>query len=111
MTSVFPIPTFVAIMIAIIVTVKFKRIISSFLDSGTTSPRSAKTVGELNIRRGMMFTRLLKRDVVIEPEPGRFYINEENLASYNQLRRKRVFIVLGIFFVLIVLDIFFKMNS
>jgi hypothetical protein len=98
-------------MTAVIVAVKFRKMISRFLDSGTTSPRNAKTLQELNIRAGLMFSRLLKREVIIEPVPGRYYLNEENLATYRHSRRIMALIILGTFFIAIMVYLFFNSRT
>ena len=87
-------------MIAIIVVIRIKKIINGFLKSGTTNPKAAKTAEELNIRRGLLFRRLVSRNVLIEPAPGRFYLHEENLEKYYRSRRMTlvaIFFVVGLF--------------
>jgi hypothetical protein len=105
MTPTFHIPSFVAVMVAIIVAAKFRKIIRRFIDSGTTSPGTSKTWVELNLRRGLMFKRLINRGVIIETNPERYYLHLENLAEYNNRRRKLILIFLAVLIVLILLDV------
>lgn len=66
--SSFPILTsqFIPIIVVILIMVKFRNIINSFINSSTTNASTAKTLDELNIRRGGIFNRLQKRGVIIE---------------------------------------------
>jgi hypothetical protein len=106
MTSTYHIPVFVAVMVAIIVAAKFKKLVNKFIDAGVTTPKAAKTLEVLNIRPGLMFKRLMNRGVIIESGPERYYLNEENLVEYHQKRRFRILIFLGIIIILILLDVF-----
>jgi hypothetical protein len=104
MTPTYHIPSIIAVLIAIIVAAKFRKIIRSFTDSGSTSPKSSKTREELNLRQGFIFNRLINRGVIIETNPESYYLNKENLAEYKKTRRKRIMIFLGVLIVLILLD-------
>jgi hypothetical protein len=99
--------SFVPVFIVIIITVKIKKMIIQFQNSGTTSPQSAKTLDELNIRRRHLFQRLVRRGVFIEYSPGRFYLNEDNLDDYNRGKRMRMLIVVVVLIALILVDIYF----
>lgn len=100
------IPVSTAIIVVVIVAAQFRKLISRFRDSGTTSPRTAKTIEELNIRHMRMFKRLLNRGVINEAGSGRYYLNETNLDEYHQARRIRVMIILGILILLFLIALF-----
>jgi len=105
MTSTYHIPIFVTVMIAIIVAAKFKKLINKFIDSGTTTPKTAKTLEYLNLKPRLIFKRLLNRGVIIETGSERYYLNEEHLAEYNKTRRVRMMIFIGVLIILIILDL------
>lgn len=78
------------IAIAIIVAIRVKRFINQFRNTGTTTPQTAKTLEELNLKRWVLFYRLLKQNVIIEIGTERYYLHEENLAEYSRTKRKTV---------------------
>ena len=79
---------FIPIIIAVFILVKIRSIISQFKNSSTIDTFSAKSLDELNIRRGAIFNKLQKRGVIVEVTANRYYLNEENLVKYNEKRRK-----------------------
>lgn len=91
---------FIPVLIPLIVAVNVRKNINRFRNTGTTTPQASKTTEELNIRRSLIFHRLLWRKVIIEASPDRFYLNEENLAEYIKTKR---FLVLTIFAILILI--------
>jgi hypothetical protein len=100
------IPVTTAAMVAVIIAVQFKKLIASFRNSGTTSPKTAKTLEDLNIHPRRMFRRLLNRGVINEAGSARYYLNEANLEEYNQVRRIRVMIIFGVLILLFLLELF-----
>lgn len=88
--SGFPVFTsqFIPIIVVVFILIKFRSIISQFKNSSTIDAPSAKSLDELNIRRGAIFNNLQKRGVIVEVPANRYYLNEENLVKYNEKRRK-----------------------
>jgi hypothetical protein len=74
------------------------------MDTGTTSPPTAKTPEELNTRTSLLFQRLVRRKVLVETYANRFYLDEEALREYNNTRRKIMYIVILIIALLILFD-------
>jgi hypothetical protein len=105
MTPTYHIPSFVAILAAITVAAKFRKIIRRFINSGATSPGTSITWVELNLRRGFILKRLINRGVIIETSPERYYLHLDNLAEYNNRRRKLILIFLAVLIVIILLDV------
>jgi hypothetical protein len=106
MIPTYHIPTFIAVMAAILVAARFKKIVRTFIGSGTTSPGTSKTLYELSLRRGLIMKRLINSGVIIETSPERYYLHAENLAEYRKARRKRILIFAGILILLILIDVF-----
>jgi hypothetical protein len=100
------IPATTAAIVAILVLAQFKKLINRFRNSGATSPKTAKTLEDLNIYPRRMFRRLLNRGVINEAGSGRYYLNEGNLEEYKQVRRIRMIIIFGILILLFLMGIF-----
>lgn len=99
--------SFIPAMIVAIIVIRTKKLIKLFKQTGTTTPRSAKTVDELGTRHNLIFRKLVRREVLKEASPERYYLSEENLEDYLKRRRLRVFIVLMILLGLIIIDALF----
>lgn len=100
------IPVTTAAIVTVLILVQFKKLINSFRNSGTNSPKTAKTLEDLNIHPRRMFRRLLNRGVINEASAGRYYLNETNLDEYRQGRRIRVMIIIGILILLFLMGVF-----
>jgi hypothetical protein len=100
------IPVWIATIVVVLVLAKFKRLLNSFRNSGTTSLKTSKTLEDLKIRPDRIFRRLLNRGVINEAGSGKYYLNEANLDEYNQSRKIRVMIIFGILIILFLMAIF-----
>jgi hypothetical protein len=98
--------SFIPALIVILVLARIKKIINRFRDSGAVSPQTSRTPEELNIRRSILFNRLVKRKVLVEVTADRFYLHENNLEEYNRTRRMRVISIVIVLILLIMLDIY-----
>ena len=94
-------------MMAILIVVRTRKLIDRFKNTGTTSPGTAKTTAELNIRSRSLFKRLVRRQVFVETAPGRFFLDETNLAAYLVKRKMRVTAIVVILVLLILADFYF----
>ena len=94
-------------MMAILIVVRTRKLIDRFKNTGTTSPGTAKTTAELNIRSRSLFKRLVRRRVFVETAPGRFFLDETNLAAYLVKRKMRVTAIVVILVLLILADFYF----
>jgi len=103
--------SFIPTMVAVIVIVRFKRFINRFRETGTTSPQTAKTLEELNLKHRFIFKRLLMRNVLIETYADRYYLDEQNLLKYNNKRRMIMFTVILALAILIIIDTLFLNNQ
>jgi hypothetical protein len=99
--------SFLPVLIVIIVVTRIRRIVNRFLETGTTSPKAARSLPELNMRHSLLFSRLVRRNVIIEVAPGRYYLDESNYADYRQRRRSIALIILAVCIFLIALDVIF----
>jgi hypothetical protein len=99
--------SFLPPMIAIIIIAKIRKVIRRFKETGSTSPQTAKTLEELNVDYRFAFRKMLKREIIIEASPNRYYLNEENLAGYNNTRRMIMLVVILLLALVIIADTFF----
>lgn len=85
-----------------IVAGKINRTIRSFDQAGAYTERSARTPEDLGVRKGVIFNRLVNQGVLIELSLQRYFLHRENLAAYQNTRRKRAIIVFLVLFIVIV---------
>jgi hypothetical protein len=91
-----------------IIVAKTRRIFRRFEDAGATSPGNARTIEELDLYHGLIFSRLLKQGVIIEATPQRYYLNRENLLDYSERRKFRKTIILAIFAILVIIGVIYS---
>lgn len=99
--------SFIPALIVIIVVARIRKIANRFIETGTTSPGTAKSPFELGIRHSLLFSRLIRRNVIIEVAPGRYYLNESNYQDYRQRRRSIALIIAAVLILLILLDVIY----
>ena len=97
--------SFLPALVAILILVRIRKIIEKFKSTNTKSPGASKTLDVLNIKRSFIFKRLLKRGVLIETNYNRFYLDEENLITYNNRRRRIMIAVVLVMIILILVEI------
>ena len=83
-------------MVPVIIASKTRKIFKLFEMSGATSPDRAKTLEEMGLRRQFIIRRLILRGVIVETSSDRYYLNQENRANYDTLRRKKAIIAMGL---------------
>jgi len=83
------------------IAIRIRRIIRYFEQHNATTPAKAIPMEEPGRMGGRWLQRLVNSGVLIEVQPGRFYLNYENLAEFNAARRKRIRTVLAILFLAI----------
>jgi hypothetical protein len=86
---------------AIIIAIQNK-IIRKFRTTGTTNPKSAKTIEELGIRHQLLFNKLVRKGVIVQ-NGSKYYLNEQRADTFIQQRRRTIFVVLALVFAAIAL--------
>lgn len=81
---------------------KTRRIIRRFENVDATSPGNARTLEELNLRHGLILGRLLRKEVIVEASPQRYYLNRRNLPNFEESRKTRMKVVLVIIAVIVI---------
>jgi hypothetical protein len=77
---------------------KQRELVEHFMDAGAVSPETAKSSSELGVHERFAWIRLVERGVIREAPPGRYYLDEPTWIALGQ-RRRRLALVLGIFFI------------
>jgi hypothetical protein len=91
-------------MVAAIIAKK-KKYIRAFRNANALSSQQAIGVNDLGIRKGPIFSKLLKEGVIREADNERFYLDEGTEREVTTRRRKTVSIIL--FVILLALAIVF----
>lgn len=94
-------------LVAVIIIAKINKFIQRFIATGTTSPNTAKTLEELKLDKRVAFRKMLKHKVIIETNPNRYYLSEENLEKYRNTRRTIMSVIIIILAILILIDALF----
>ncbi|MFH1119045.1 MAG: hypothetical protein V1775_04425 [Bacteroidota bacterium] len=82
---------------------RIRKNIHQFVKAEAWSERSARTPEELRVRKGLVFQRLVNAGVFVEASENRYFLHRENLANYQNNRRKRATIALIVIFAIIIL--------
>jgi hypothetical protein len=61
-------------------------VVEDFRVAGATTPAEARSLADIGIGEGGAFERLCEREVIRQPTPGCFYLDEE---AWNAIRSKR----------------------
>jgi hypothetical protein len=96
---------FVPAMIVVLVMIRIRKIIDTFKNSGTLSSQTAKSLGDLNIRKSFILKRLVRHKVLVENSFGQYYLQEDHLEGYYRNRRIKVIIIAMILMILICIDV------
>jgi anti-sigma factor RsiW len=74
------------------IAMKIRRIVDAFRRAGATSPAAARSLAELDLRESWIANRLIKRGVLLQGEPGRYYLDEKGWQAFRRARRRRLII-------------------
>jgi len=78
-----------------------KKYVRKFSAANAFDLKNAKSLEELDLRDRLIFRRMVDRGVFREAPNGKFYLDKDSLALFEERRRKIFLVVL--FFVLIVM--------
>jgi len=88
----------------LVVAWRLRMLIRAFTGLGALSPDSAATTSSLNVRRGALFRRLIRRHVIIESSGDRYYLDLAQYHRWRSTRRTRALIVLAALIALIAIS-------
>ena len=74
-----------------------------FQEAGAISPDTAATLEQVGCRDSQMFKRLVRREVIRQTEPGKFYLDVAAAQAFQQARRQRAMTALLIVVILAVI--------
>ena len=75
-------------------------VVEDFRNAGATTPTGARSLADIGIAEGGAFDRLCEREVIRQPTPGCYYLDEEawNAIRSNRRRMGAVLVVTVILF-------------
>lgn len=75
---------------------KRRQIIRAYRTAGATTAANARSPQELGLSRGVVLHLQRLRGVLVETEPGRYFLDERREAEVAKVRRLLVFGILAI---------------
>ena len=81
---------------AAIIIKREKDLVAHFTEMRATSPASARTVEALQVEHNHFFRRLERRAVIRQSPTGLYYLDQPSWNAMNGMRRRVLFIVVGI---------------
>jgi hypothetical protein len=72
------------------------RYLRKFTTAGAVAPDSAKALREVGVRDSRIFRRLIGHGVLVEAEPGRFYLDPSASTTFRQRRRQQALVLLAV---------------
>ncbi len=87
---------------AAVIIAKERRLIEHFRTRGATSPETALTLEQLGVAEHCTFRRLLRRDVLREPQPGRYFADIDRWEALRRTRRTAALLVLLVLLIVFV---------
>ncbi len=81
---------------AIVILRKQSDLVDHFRTAGATSAASARTIDELGVDARLVWSGMVRRAVVREASPGRFFLDEPTWEGVRRTRLFRVRILLGV---------------
>jgi hypothetical protein len=83
------------------------RYLRTFERAGATSPSTARTLAEVDLRDRQIFRGLVRRGYIVDAGAGRYYVDLERVAERRRRARRALMIVLGIVAVLLAVAAFY----
>jgi hypothetical protein len=81
-----------------------------FQEAGAVSPETARSLEQVGCRDSRMFQRMVRRDVICQAAPGKYYLDVQAAQGFRKARRERALNVLPIVLVIAVVLIYFTMK-
>ena len=99
----------IPIILVILILSRIKRVINRFLNSGTISFQTAKTLEEIKYYPGFILNHLIQQEVIIEARANEYYLDEENLKLYTKRIRLISITLLSLILIFLIIGhIFFR---
>jgi hypothetical protein len=81
-----------------------------FQEAGAVAPESAMSLEQVGLRDSRMFQRLVRREVIRQAGPGKYYLDVQAAQAFRTARRERALNALLIVLVIAVVLIYFTMK-
>ncbi len=73
-----------------IVVRKQNKLVELFNRYGAINPENAISIEDIGVRNNFIFYRMAKRNIFVQVEDGKFYIDNVQFARFKENRRKKV---------------------
>jgi hypothetical protein len=97
-------------MSAAFIIAKQNQYLRRFQEAGAVSPDNAKSLEQVGCRDSRMFQRMVRREVIRQAAPGKYYLDVEAAQAFRLARRERALNALLIVLVIAVVLIYFSMK-
>jgi hypothetical protein len=97
-------------MSAAFIIAKQNQYLRRFQEAGAISPDTAKSLVQVGCRDSRMFQRMVRREVIWQAVPGKYYLDVEAAQAFRKARRERALNALLIVLVITVVLIYFTMK-
>ena len=81
-----------------------------FQEAGAVSLDTAKGLEQVSCRDSRMFQRMVRREVIRQAAPGKYYLDVEAAQQFRRARRERALTALFIILAITVVLIYFSMK-
>lgn len=88
---------------AVAIAIKIKKIVARFRELNATIPDNAVTIEATGLHKSRIFSRLINRGVLVETNPGKYYLDEQ---AYLKQRYRRLIILLSLLIIVTVILLF-----
>lgn len=82
--------------VAAVIIRKERELVDSFRGAGAISPATARSLDGVGVTEGWPLSRLRRRAIVREAEPGRYYLDEEVWQAMRGVRKRIMLTVLAV---------------
>ena len=97
-------------MSAAFIIAKQNQYLRRFQEAGAISAETAASLEQVGCRDARMFQRLVRRGVIRQTAPGKYYLDIEAAQEFRRARRERALTALVIILVVAIVVIYFSMK-
>ena len=91
---------------AAVIAIRRKRLVRRFREAGAIDREHAATLEVLGERHSWIFDQMVRHEVILVAQDGRFFLDEQAAGEFLRQRRRRALFVVGI--LLLVLFLFWQ---
>jgi hypothetical protein len=88
---------------AAVIIYRQRQFVIRFLEAGATSPATARSLDDLDMRTHWIFRRMARAGVFLEVSPDRWYLDTAGWHKFEQRQKRRVVRFIGVFAIAFIL--------